>query len=104
MRLLTRNLFAADVHQSWGVQFPEVIAGCGKTDRDNERANDCAIGAMRYHSSYVSADQTAEHARNQKHPQQPRSNTPLNWLRVRQTTVGYAKNRATALVASAVTG
>jgi hypothetical protein len=35
---------------------------------------------------------------------QLRSNTPLKWLRVRQTAVGYAKNRATALVASAVTG
>ena len=35
---------------------------------------------------------------------QPRPNTPFNWLRVRQTAVGYAKKRATALVASAVTG
>ena len=34
----------------------------------------------------------------------PCPNTPSNWLRVRQTAAGYAKNKATALVASAVTG
>ena len=34
----------------------------------------------------------------------PRSKTPSNWLRVRHTAVGYAKNRTSALVASAVTG
>src|SRR5207248_5022623 len=34
----------------------------------------------------------------------PRPRTPANWWRVRHTAVGYAKKRATALVASAVTG
>src|SRR5436190_14853149 len=34
----------------------------------------------------------------------PRPRTPANWSRVRHTAAGYAKKRATALVASAVTG
>ena len=35
---------------------------------------------------------------------QPLPRTPVNRFRVRQTAVGYAKNSATALVASAITG
>jgi hypothetical protein len=51
------------------------------------------------------SQQAAEEAWNEKQPQPSMvTRTPANWLRVRQTAVGYAVTRATALVASAVTG
>lgn len=58
---------------------------------------------MRYHASNITTNKTADRHRDTVIPVPP-LRTPSNWVRVRHTAVGYAKNRATALVASADTG